>query len=150
MAISTSLSGSLDIVALVAGVMGTKGSLVDQIMAARQAAGNKEVDAPPKPCHPAIDANLLGIYDATYAALYYMSLNSPQGRDFGEKRSLILVSSTAAYTDATSFPDYQVSKCQCSLLSERHSQFIIPLHRPHTKSLQSAYVFFFAVLDTRV
>lgn len=107
--------------ALVAGVMGEQGSLVDQVLNSRTWSEDSGWSEPLKPRHPATDINLLGVYDCAYVALHYMASSSEptngSQKEAGRKetKSLMLVSSTAAYTDSPMFPDYQVSKCECSL-----------------------------------
>ncbi|MCJ1360454.1 MAG: hypothetical protein MMC33_010459 [Icmadophila ericetorum] len=108
-------SKSLDVVALVAGVIGEQEGLVDQVIRSRTRTEDTYWIEPTKPRHPAIDVNLLGIYDCAYVALHYMASNSESAGSVREgahphsTKSLILVSSTAAYIDSP-FADYQVSK----------------------------------------
>ena len=120
-AVASSPSKTLDIAALIAGVVGEGGSLVDQVVKAQADSGAGRGE-PPKPRHPAVDVNLLGVYDCAYLALYYMSLKSEvtgegavqEKGDGAKTKSLILISSTAAYTDIPMFSDYQASKCEFS------------------------------------
>ena len=95
--------------------------MVDQVVKAQAEAGDGAGERVPlKPRHPAMDVNLLGVYDCTYLALYYMNLKSKvagegaaHGKGEGARtKSLILISSTAAYTDIPMFSDYQTSKCE--------------------------------------
>lgn len=117
-------SGSIDIVVLAAGVLGEQGSLVEQVVRAR--AENKDKDKgtgvaeprprPRPPPHRALDVNLLGLYESVYTALWYMSVeverDGKERERAGGTKSLILISSMAAYTDAALFSDYQASKCE--------------------------------------
>lgn len=80
-------SGCLDVVALMAGVLGEKGSSVEQVVRAsavvedtkqgikmdeEEQEGEQNQD-PPRPGHKAIDVNLTGLYETTYLALWYLS-----------------------------------------------------------------------------
>ena len=116
-AIRSSPTGSIDVAALIAGVIGEPGSFVDMVVKGQQ----QKLPKPPKLRHPALDVNLVGIYDCAYLALWYMSLKTkasgneeettpPQDDNFS--KSLILISSTVAYTDVGSFADYHTSKCE--------------------------------------
>ncbi|OCT50599.1 5'-hydroxyaverantin dehydrogenase [Cladophialophora carrionii] len=116
-AIRTSPSKSVDVAALVAGVIGEPGSLVDMVIKGQR----KEHVTPPQLRHPALDVNLLGIYNSAYLALWYMNLdrtatgsNVGPGVSHGSQfsKSLILISSTVAYTDVGNFADYHTSKCE--------------------------------------
>ncbi|ETI23613.1 hypothetical protein G647_05415 [Cladophialophora carrionii CBS 160.54] len=84
-AIRTSPSKSVDVAALVAGVIGEPGSLVDMVIKGQR---EEERVTPPQLRHPALDVNLLGIYNSAYLALC----------------------STVAYTDVGNFADYHTSK----------------------------------------
>jgi NAD(P)-dependent dehydrogenase (short-subunit alcohol dehydrogenase family) len=108
-AIGQSPNLSIDIVALVAGVIGEPGSLVDKITDARKE-GHTE---PPDLRHSAIDVNFIAIYNSAYLALWYMSLNTKSGKE--AKKSLIFVSSTIAYVDGPLFVDYATSKGKLSI-----------------------------------
>jgi 5'-hydroxyaverantin dehydrogenase len=141
-ALQWSPTKSIDVVALMAGVVGEHGSLVDQIIKARdeqkvkeeatdKEEGDDEQEAiPPNPKHAALNVNLLGVYDSAYLALWYMGLdrkNRAEGRQeqqtaTAEKegktpptKSLILISSIVAYADAPMFTEYQTSKCESAL-----------------------------------
>lgn len=119
---------SLNAVALMAGVVGEPSSLVEQVLDARNNSagsqrGERELE-PPRPCHRALDVNLLGVYDCAYLALWYMSLDEKKEakkdgegpgvcKEKGGTKSLILISSTVAYTDVPQFADYHTSKCKC-------------------------------------
>ncbi|KAG9769807.1 hypothetical protein KCU88_g6779, partial [Aureobasidium melanogenum] len=121
-------TGSLDVVALIAGVAGEPGSLVDQVIhgqAGTRSEGCQDKD-PVRPAHSGIDVNLTAVYECTYLALWYLSLKKDgkdkQGTEHSEEKiagtsktkegtkSLILISSTVAYTDVPLFSDYQTSK----------------------------------------
>lgn len=105
---------SLDLVAVVAGLMGEQGHLVDQVIRSLTWTEGTGWSEPTKPRRPATDVNLLDIYDC--AALYYMASSSEAAENVREEahphsiKSLIFVSFTAAYIDSA-FADYQVSKC---------------------------------------
>ncbi|KAJ9603469.1 hypothetical protein H2200_012247 [Cladophialophora chaetospira] len=114
-AIRLSPTKSLDIVALMAGVMGEPGSLVDMVIRGQQ----ENVSQPPKLRHPALNANLVGICNCAYLALWYMNLGSgadgqksgtPASQEALFSKSLMLISSTVAYTDVGNFADYHTSK----------------------------------------
>jgi 5'-hydroxyaverantin dehydrogenase len=116
-AIRNAPSGSIDVAALMAGVIGEPGSLVDMVIKGQR----EKQPTPHKLRHPALEVNLLGIYNSAYLALWYMSLDqtakgakdglaAPQGPQFS--KSLILISSTVAYADVGNFADYHTSKCE--------------------------------------
>ncbi|KIW70915.1 hypothetical protein PV04_03145 [Phialophora macrospora] len=114
-AIRHSPSGSIDVAALTAGVMGEPRSLVDTVIEGQT---EKQL-TPPKLRHPALEVNLLGIYNSAYLALWYMNLDQTgKGLKDGRaapgfpqfSKSLILTSSTVAYADVGNFADYYTSK----------------------------------------
>ncbi|KAK6368210.1 hypothetical protein LTS17_009951 [Exophiala oligosperma] len=128
-------SGCLDVVALMAGVLGEKGSLVEQVVRAsavvedtqqgikmdeEEQEGEQNQD-PPRPGHKAIDVNLTGLYETAYLALWYLSTTHRALSEHGKKlrettqclptsKSLILIGSSVSYADAPLFTDYQASK----------------------------------------
>ncbi|KIX98233.1 uncharacterized protein Z520_06313 [Fonsecaea multimorphosa CBS 102226] len=109
-ALQTSPNNSIDVTALVAGVIGETGSLVDKVLDSYR----KKHLAPPELYHSALDVNLLGVYQCAYLALWYMKIeqhgSGGQAKDEGFSKSLIFVSSTVAYTDVGNFADYHASK----------------------------------------
>lgn len=116
-AIQWSPSKSIDVTALIAGVIGEAGSFVDKVVKGME----EKLAAPPPLRHPALDVNLLGIYNCAYLAVWYMSIGAKiysqvegSGPVKGEKssKSLIFVSSTVAYGDVAQFMDYHASKCE--------------------------------------
>ncbi|KIW75947.1 hypothetical protein Z517_10692 [Fonsecaea pedrosoi CBS 271.37] len=109
-ALQKSPNGTIDVTALIAGVMGEPGSLVDKVLDAK----SKRCLTPPELRHSALDVNLLGMYKCAYLALWYMTVEPRQPREQLEaekfSKSLIFVSSTVAYTDVGNFADYHASK----------------------------------------
>ncbi|EXJ72233.1 uncharacterized protein A1O5_04737 [Cladophialophora psammophila CBS 110553] len=109
-ALRTSPNTSIDVTALIAGVLGEPGSLVDKVLDSQ----NEKHISPPELRHPALDVNLLGVYNCAYLALWYMKMESNgsarPAQDEKPSKSLIFVSSTVAYTDVGSFADYHASK----------------------------------------
>ncbi|EXJ96400.1 hypothetical protein A1O1_01526 [Capronia coronata CBS 617.96] len=110
-----SLTGTIDVVALMAGVLGDHGSLVEQVIRTKEQMSKDDIDeqSPPEPKHTALDVNLLGVYNCAYLALWYMSPRGPKGNDQDgttTTNSLILIGSIVSYIDAPLFSDYQTSK----------------------------------------
>ncbi|OAP61115.1 hypothetical protein AYL99_03316 [Fonsecaea erecta] len=109
-ALRTSPNGSIEVTALIAGVIGEPGSLVDKVLYSQR----QKCLTPPELHHPALDVNLLGVYHCAYLALWYMKTDrhgpDRQRKDEDFSKSLIFVSSTVAYTDVGNFADYHTSK----------------------------------------
>lgn len=110
-ALQSSPTHSIDVTALIAGVIGEAGSLVDKVLESQR----EKHHQPPQLRHSALDINLLGVYQCAYLALWYMTgdMHKPGGQAKDDKfsKSLIFVSSTVAYTDVGNFADYHASKC---------------------------------------
>ncbi len=90
---------SIDVVALMAGVVGEHGSLVDQIVKARaEMAANggdddkqdpiTTVPPPPQPRHAGLKVNLLGVYDCAYLALWYMGVDGSGSEGYRERQGV--------------------------------------------------------------
>lgn len=126
-ALRTSPNNSIDVTALIAGVIGEVGSLVDKVLESYR----KKHLTPPVLHHSALDVNLLGVYQCAYLALWYMKIeqhgSGGQAKDEGFSKSLIFVSSTVAYTDVGNFADYHASKCEFRPLLAQ-SFFIVARH----------------------
>jgi 5'-hydroxyaverantin dehydrogenase len=101
-AISFSPTGTLDVVAMFAGI-DKQGHLADQI----QALGAD--DEPQRPSTAEIDVNLKGTLYTTSLALHYFRANSDKDTPPRDK-SLIFVSSLAGYIDDTHNSVYTASK----------------------------------------
>ncbi|KIW27255.1 uncharacterized protein PV07_07011 [Cladophialophora immunda] len=109
-ALRSSPNNSIDVTALIAGVIGEAGSLVDKVLDSQ----SKKHVHPPELHHSALDVNLLGVYQCAYLALWYMTVDrhgpGTPAKDKKFSKSLIFVSSTVAYTDVGNFADYHASK----------------------------------------
>ena len=101
---------TLDVAVLNAGVMGDKGSLTDQVLAAPEPSLESHV-VPKRPTRKATAVNFLGVYDNCWLALHYMRLPAKFGPARAQK-SLILTGSTAGYGDFPGATDYNASKCK--------------------------------------
>ncbi|MCJ1365472.1 hypothetical protein MMC16_004594 [Acarospora aff. strigata] len=66
---------------------------------------------PPEPSTKTIDINLTGVFYSTKLALHYFQLNSaPDSSNKQDRKSIILISSLAAYIELPWLGDYQASK----------------------------------------
>ncbi|KAL1839256.1 hypothetical protein VTJ49DRAFT_1693 [Mycothermus thermophilus] len=118
-AITSSPSRTLDVVVTFAGIAVAPGNQVDLVVAG----GQPSLDAnPPRPDTRNIDINLVGTYYSSWLALYYFRLpptqphpttaspSAPATSGSSTDKSLVLVSSIAAYMDAPLASTYTASK----------------------------------------
>lgn len=109
-AIANSPSGSLDVVAAFAGVLGVPGSMVDHVMAASP---DRDLEEPRLAC---IRVNLIGTYYTSQLALQYLgqkiSSEQPEKKPDppSPDKSLILVGSIASFVEMPRASDYSASK----------------------------------------
>ena len=114
-ALNFSPHGALDIIVLMAGVVGLNISMVEQITKAGEANGGITMHSePPKPKHTAIDINLVALYENIYLALYYLQVKPQINADTIPRttKSLIVPASAISYHDNDVFTDYMTSKCK--------------------------------------
>lgn len=111
-AVNFGVNKTLDISALYAGVLGTANNMIDIL----KENGPVSLDSKPRaPNHRAIDINLTGEWYSTYLSLYYMQLKpestgATDGVSAGEKKSIVMISSLAGYTDYPNNTAYAAGK----------------------------------------
>lgn len=104
-AINFSPNGTIDIVALFAGVDNV-GHLVDQVNSTEVSL--KEDPAPPSTL--SLEVNTKGSFYSTYLALHYFRLKSQADEGTSGAKSIIFVASLAGYIDDTHNSSYTASK----------------------------------------